>query len=140
MHHGTYGVLQAHSLQRMPIKSNPRSHIIGLPYKCNYHNVIGVALIRKNPYCSIKNLSLSDPSAAEESKKGCKKYKFIRRKLHAFLEYETGETAAKVTTALNNEQDWEMGCMLSFLNKQGKEQRRLTMKKVDPEKDSRPST
>ncbi|KAL0657473.1 hypothetical protein Bca4012_078058 [Brassica carinata] len=79
---------------------------------------------------SIKSVSICDPNAAEESEKGCKKGKFIRTRLHAFVEYETVEAAEKAAATLNNEQDWRNGLRVKYA------QRRPARKEVDPEKDN----
>ncbi|CDY68074.1 BnaCnng57490D [Brassica napus] len=86
---------------------------------------------------SIKSVSICDPNAAEESEKGCKKDKFIRTRLHAFVEYETVEAAEKAAATLNNEQDWRNGLRVKLLEQAVKyAQRRPARKEVDPEKDN----
>ncbi|WZZ02206.1 hypothetical protein YC2023_074534 [Brassica napus] len=86
---------------------------------------------------SIKSVSVCDPNAAEESEKGCKKDKFIRTRLHAFVEYETVEAAEKAAATLNNEQDWRNGLRVKLLEQAGKyAQRRPARKEVDSEKDN----
>ncbi|KAF8118583.1 hypothetical protein N665_0004s0064 [Sinapis alba] len=86
---------------------------------------------------SIKSVSICDPNAADESDKGCKKDKFIRTRLHAFVEYETVEAAEKAAATLNNEQDWRNGLRVKLLEQAGKyAQRRPARKEVDPEKDN----
>ncbi|VVB08138.1 unnamed protein product [Arabis nemorensis] len=85
---------------------------------------------------SIKSISVCDPNAAEESEKGCKKDKFIRTRLHAFVEYETVEAAEKAASTLNDEQDWRNGLRVKLLEQTGKfAQRRPARKEVDIEKD-----
>ncbi|KAF8092956.1 hypothetical protein N665_0395s0019 [Sinapis alba] len=85
---------------------------------------------------SIKSVSICDPNAAEESEKGCKKDKFIRTRLHAFVEYETVEAAEKAAATLNNEQDWRNGLRVKLLEQTGKlAQRRPGRKEVDTGKD-----
>ncbi|CAH8358967.1 unnamed protein product [Eruca vesicaria subsp. sativa] len=86
---------------------------------------------------SIKSVSICDPNAAEESEKGFKKDKFIRTRLHAFVEYETVEAAEKAAATLNNEQDWRNGLRVKLLEQAVKyAQRRPARKEVDPEKDN----
>ncbi|KAJ4901526.1 La-related protein 6A [Raphanus sativus] len=86
---------------------------------------------------SIKSVSICDPNAAEESEKGCKKDKFIRTRLHAFVEYETVEAAEKAAATLNNEQDWRNGLRVKLLEQAVKyAQRRPARKEVDSEKDN----
>ncbi|KAL0889291.1 hypothetical protein Bca101_013274 [Brassica carinata] len=84
---------------------------------------------------SIKSVSICDPNAAEESEKGCKKDKFIRTRLHAFVEYGTVEAAEKAAATLNNDQDWRNGLRVKLLE-QAFVQRRPARKEVDPEKDN----
>ncbi|KAJ0252708.1 La-related protein 6A [Hirschfeldia incana] len=83
---------------------------------------------------SIKSVSICDPNAAEESEKGCKKDKFIRTRLHAFVEYETVEAAEEAAATLNNEQDWRNGLRVKLLEHTGK--RRPGRKEVDTVKDN----
>ncbi|KAJ4878115.1 La-related protein 6A [Raphanus sativus] len=86
---------------------------------------------------SIKSVSICDPNAAEESEKACKKEKFIRTRLHAFVEYETVEAAEKAAATLNNEQDWRNGLRVKLLEQKGKfAQRRPGRKEVDTVKDN----
>ncbi|XP_010496015.1 PREDICTED: la-related protein 6A-like isoform X2 [Camelina sativa] len=86
---------------------------------------------------SIKSVSICDPNAAEESEKGCKKEKFIRTRLHAFVEYETVEAAENAAATLNNEQDWRNGLRVKLLEQAGKfAQRRPARREVDKEKDT----
>ena len=86
---------------------------------------------------SIKSVSICDPNTAEESEKGCKKDKFIRTRLHAFVEYETVEAAEKAAATLNNEQDWRNGLRVKLLEQAEKyAQRRPARKEVDTEKDN----
>ncbi|CAH8363718.1 unnamed protein product [Eruca vesicaria subsp. sativa] len=86
---------------------------------------------------SIKSVSICDPNAVEESEKGCKKDKFIRTRLHAFVEYETVEAAEKAAATLNNEQDWRNGLRVKLLEQTGKSsQRRPGRKEVDTVKDN----
>ncbi|KAF3561740.1 hypothetical protein DY000_02013500 [Brassica cretica] len=86
---------------------------------------------------SIKSVSICDPNAAEESEKGCKKDKFIRTRLHAFVEYESVEAAEKAVATLNNEQDWRNGLRVKLLEQTGKfAQRRPGRKEVDTVKDN----
>ncbi|CAG7861932.1 unnamed protein product [Brassica rapa] len=86
---------------------------------------------------SIKNVSICDPNAVEESEKGCKKDKFIRTRLHVFVEYETVEAAEKAAATLNNEQDWRNGLRVKLLEQTGKfAQRRPGRKEVDTVKDN----
>ncbi|CAF1734242.1 unnamed protein product [Brassica napus] len=86
---------------------------------------------------SIKSVSICDPNAVEESEKGCKKDKFIRTRLHAFVEYESVEAADKAAATLNNEQDWRNGLRVKLLEQTGKfAQRRPGRKEVDTVKDN----
>ncbi|CAN6858667.1 unnamed protein product [Brassica oleracea] len=86
---------------------------------------------------SIKSVSICDPNAVEESEKGCKKDKFIRTRLHAFVEYESVEAAEKAAATLNNEQDWRNGLRVKLLEQTGKfAQRRPGRKEVDTVKDN----
>ncbi|KAG7532493.1 Winged helix DNA-binding domain superfamily [Arabidopsis thaliana x Arabidopsis arenosa] len=86
---------------------------------------------------SIKSVSICDPNAAEEPEKGAKKEKFIRTRLHAFVEYETVEAAEKAAATLNNEQDWRNGLRVKLLEQTGKfAQRRPARREVDKEKDN----
>ncbi|EOA12523.1 hypothetical protein CARUB_v10026475mg [Capsella rubella] len=86
---------------------------------------------------SIKSISICDPNAAEESEKGCKKEKFIRTRLHAFVEYETVEAAENAAATLNNEQDWRNGLRVKLLEQAGKfAQRKPARREVDKEKDT----
>ncbi|KFK43639.1 hypothetical protein AALP_AA1G152700 [Arabis alpina] len=81
---------------------------------------------------SIKSISICDPNAAEESEKD----KFIRTRLHAFVEYETVEAAEKAASTLNNDQDWRNGLRVKLLEQTGKfAQKRPAKKEVDVEKD-----
>ncbi|KAL1193733.1 La-related protein 6A [Cardamine amara subsp. amara] len=82
---------------------------------------------------SIKSISICDPNAAEESEKD----KFIRTRLHAFVEYDTVEAAEKAAATLNNEQDWRNGLRVKLLEQAGKfVQRRPARREVDKEKDN----
>ncbi|KAG2302193.1 hypothetical protein Bca4012_060512 [Brassica carinata] len=83
---------------------------------------------------SIRSVSICDPNAVEESEKGCKKDKFIRTRLHAFVEYETVEAAEKAAATLNNEQDWRNGLRVKLIEQTGK--RRPGRKEVDIVKDN----
>ncbi|XP_010481476.1 PREDICTED: la-related protein 6A-like isoform X2 [Camelina sativa] len=84
---------------------------------------------------SIKSVSICDPNAAEEPEKGCKKEKFIRTRLHAFVEYETVEAAEIAAATLNNEQDWRNGLRVKLLE-QAFAQRRPARREVDKDKDT----
>ncbi|CAH2046222.1 unnamed protein product [Thlaspi arvense] len=89
----------------------------------------------------IKSVSICDPNAAEESEKGCKKDKFIRTRLHAFVEYETVEAAEKAAATLNNEQDWRNGLRVKLLEQAGKfTQRKPARREVDTEKNKHDQT
>ncbi|KAH0910163.1 hypothetical protein HID58_033484 [Brassica napus] len=93
--------------------------------------------LKQNSNCSIKSVSICDPNAVEESEKGCKKDKFIRTRLHAFVEYESVEAAEKAAATLNNEQDWRNGLRVKLLEQTGKfAQRRPGRKEVDTVKDN----
>ncbi|XVF40151.1 hypothetical protein PTKIN_Ptkin01aG0088200 [Pterospermum kingtungense] len=82
----------------------------------------------------IKNISLHDPHAVEESKKSGM---VISSKLHALVEYETVEAAEKAVATLNDEHDWRNGMHVKLLKRMGKYvQRRQAWRGSDPEKNS----
>ncbi|EOY27723.1 Translation initiation factor eIF-2B subunit delta, putative isoform 7 [Theobroma cacao] len=78
----------------------------------------------------IKNISIYDPLAVEESKKKGRADILISSKIHALVEYETVEAAEKAVATLNDEQDWRNG----MRSKYG--QRRQAWRGSDPEKNS----
>ncbi|XP_022715559.1 la-related protein 6A-like isoform X3 [Durio zibethinus] len=85
----------------------------------------------------IKNISVRDPHAVEESKKSGRADILISSKLHALVEYETVEAAEKAVITLNDEQDWRNGIRVKLLKRMGKYgQRRQTRRGSDPEKNS----
>ncbi|XVF25484.1 hypothetical protein REPUB_Repub13aG0216300 [Reevesia pubescens] len=85
----------------------------------------------------IKNISVRDPHAVEESKKGGRADILISSKLHALVEYETVEAAEKAVTTLNDEHDWRNGIHVKLLKRLGKYgQRRQAWRGSDPEKNS----
>ncbi|KAJ9153187.1 hypothetical protein P3X46_026653 [Hevea brasiliensis] len=90
----------------------------------------------------IKNISIRDPHAVEESKKRSKADILISSKLHAVVEYDTVEAAEKAVATLNNEQDWRNGMRVKLLKRMGKYgQRKQAWRDADAEKNStsRPS-
>ncbi|XWS18625.1 hypothetical protein CRYUN_Cryun32bG0061000 [Craigia yunnanensis] len=100
------------------------------------HSVENIRSIFGEVGC-IKNISVRDPHAVEESKKGVRTGILISSKLHALVEYETVEAAEKAVTTLNDEQDWRNGMRVKLLNRMGKYgQRRQAWRGSDPEKDS----
>ncbi|XP_048230499.1 la-related protein 6A [Ricinus communis] len=83
----------------------------------------------------IKHISIRDPHAMEESKKGSKADILISSKLHALVEYDSVEAAEKAVAALNNEQDWRNGLRVKLLKQTGKYgQRKQPWRDVDAEK------
>ncbi|XWS12373.1 hypothetical protein CRYUN_Cryun37aG0084300 [Craigia yunnanensis] len=85
----------------------------------------------------IKNISVRDPHAVEESKKSGRANILISSKLHALVEYETVEAAEKAVTTLNDEHDWRNGMHVKLLKQMGKYgQRRQAWRGSDPEKNS----
>ncbi|XP_039033955.1 la-related protein 6A-like isoform X2 [Hibiscus syriacus] len=68
----------------------------------------------------IKNISLRDPHAAEESKKNARADILVSSKLHALVEYETVEAAEKAVTTFNDERDWRNGMHVKLLKRMGK--------------------
>ncbi|XP_048323577.1 la-related protein 6A [Ziziphus jujuba] len=84
---------------------------------------------------NIKNVSIRDPHAPEESSKSNKAEKHVSSKLHALVEYETVEAAEKAVATLNNEQDWRNGMRVKLLKRMGKYgQRKQTWRASDSEK------
>ncbi|KDP37969.1 hypothetical protein JCGZ_04612 [Jatropha curcas] len=85
----------------------------------------------------IKHISIRDPHAMEESKKGSKADVLISSKLHALVEYDTVEAAEKAVATLNNEQDWRNGLRVKLLKRMGKYgQRRQAWREPDTEKNN----
>ncbi|KAJ4703848.1 La-related protein like [Melia azedarach] len=84
---------------------------------------------------NIKNISIRDPHAVDESKKGGKAEYLISSKLHALVEYETVEAAEKAVATLNDEQDWRNGLRVKLLKRMGMyAQRRQAWRGSDSEK------
>ncbi|KAK6268491.1 hypothetical protein QUC31_012651 [Theobroma cacao] len=85
----------------------------------------------------IKNISIYDPHAVEESKKKGRADILISSKIHALVEYETVEAAEKAVATLNDEQDWRNGMRVKLLKRVSKYgQRRQAWRGSDPEKNS----
>ncbi|KAK6284084.1 hypothetical protein POUND7_003036 [Theobroma cacao] len=85
----------------------------------------------------IKNISIYDPLAVEESKKKGRADILISSKIHALVEYETVEAAEKAVATLNDEQDWRNGMRVKLLKRVSKYgQRRQAWRGSDPEKNS----
>ncbi|KAH1048393.1 hypothetical protein J1N35_039177 [Gossypium stocksii] len=82
---------------------------------------------------NIKNISLCDPHAVEESKKSRVDI-LVSSKLHALVEYETVEAAEKAVATLNYERDWRNGMHVKLLKRiMGKHaQRRPAWRGPDP--------
>ncbi|XP_042479386.1 la-related protein 6A [Macadamia integrifolia] len=66
---------------------------------------------------NIKNISIQDPHAAEESTKISKAKNLISGKIHAFVEYETAEAAERAVATLNDENNWRTGMRVKLLIK-----------------------
>lgn len=66
---------------------------------------------------NIKNISIRDPHAVEESAKGNKSKQLLGGKVHALVEYETPEAAEKAAATLNDERDWRNGMRVQLLRK-----------------------
>ncbi|MBA0569695.1 hypothetical protein Golob_003410 [Gossypium lobatum] len=88
---------------------------------------------------NIKNISLRDPHAVEESKKSVRVDLLVSSKLHALVEYETVEAAEKAVSVdkvatLNDERDWRNGMHVKLLKRiMGKHaQRRPAWRGPDP--------
>ncbi|KAA3479054.1 la-related protein 6A isoform X1 [Gossypium australe] len=83
---------------------------------------------------NIKNISLRDPHAVEESKKSVRVDILVSSKLHALVEYETVEAAEKAVATLNDERDWRNGMHVKLLKRiMGKHaQRRPAWRGPDP--------
>ncbi|TYH48122.1 hypothetical protein ES332_D10G046600v1 [Gossypium tomentosum] len=83
---------------------------------------------------NIKNISLRDPHAVEESKKSVRVDLLVSSKLHALVEYETVEAAEKAVATLNDERDWRNGMHVKLLKRiMGKHaQRRPAWRGPDP--------
>ncbi|MBA0869866.1 hypothetical protein Goshw_004467 [Gossypium schwendimanii] len=88
---------------------------------------------------NIKNISLRDPHAVEESKKSVRVDLLVSSKLHALVEYETAEAAEKAVSVdkvatLNDERDWRNGMHVKLLKRiMGKHaQRRPAWRGPDP--------
>ncbi|KAK8524612.1 hypothetical protein V6N13_015628 [Hibiscus sabdariffa] len=85
----------------------------------------------------IKNISLRDPHAVEESKKNSRPDILVSSKLHALVEYETVEAAEKAVTTFNDQRDWRNGMHVKLLKQMGKyAQRRQPWRGPDPEKNN----
>ncbi|GMI77748.1 La related protein 6a [Hibiscus trionum] len=85
----------------------------------------------------IKNISLRDPHAVEESKKNARADILVSSKLHALVEYQTAEAAEKAVTTFNDERDWRSGMHVKLLKRMGNyAQRRQAWRGPEPEKNS----
>lgn len=87
----------------------------------------------------VKNISIRDPHAVEELKKGSKADILISSKLHAIIEYDTVEAAEKAVATLNNEQDWRNGLRVKHLKRMGKYGQRRQESDVEKNSTGRPS-
>jgi La-related protein 7 len=67
----------------------------------------------------IRSISIRDPHAVEEPKKG-KKIEMISSKLHALVEYETVEAAEKAAATFNNQENWRNGLRVKLLKQVSK--------------------
>ncbi|KAJ8762067.1 hypothetical protein K2173_006669 [Erythroxylum novogranatense] len=68
----------------------------------------------------IQKISIHDPHAVEESKKGGKSDILISNKVHAIVEYDSVEAAERSVATLNNEQDWRNGMRVKLITRVGK--------------------
>ncbi|KAK8618574.1 hypothetical protein V6N13_132561 [Hibiscus sabdariffa] len=85
----------------------------------------------------IKNITLRDPHAVEESKKNGRADILVSSKLHALVEYQTVEAAEKAVTTFNDERDWRNGMHVKLLKRMGNHaQRRQAWRGPEPEKNS----
>ncbi|KAJ8545320.1 hypothetical protein K7X08_017903 [Anisodus acutangulus] len=69
---------------------------------------------------NVKHVTIRDPHTERDPTKCTTAEKLLSGKLHALVEYNTVEAAAKAVAILNNEQDWRFGLRVKLLKKTNK--------------------
>lgn len=118
-----FSKVKDHKLYTVLVENLPEDHSVE-----NIRRIFGEA-------GKIRNLSICDPNAAEESKRGKKVDIPVSGKLHALVEYDSIDSAEKAVAILNNEQDWRHGMRVKLLKQAGKySNRRRECREHDTEK------